>query len=361
LRFGLKKRPQPLASPLASLGIMVASVVAAFIVCAGIIALAGANPWEAYVAIVVGAFGSTNGIGNVVMKSTPILLTGLGTTVAFRSGQWNIGGDGQIYMGALGGTVVGLMLGPSLGRLALPIAIFAAFLAGAVWVLVPAVLKAYRDVSEIISTLMLSYVATFIIQYLVDGPLQGSSSYMPQTNAVAEGARLPILLAQYRLHAGTVIALVATVLIYVLLWRTPFGYELRAIGQSRKAAHYGGIPVKRNIILVMLISGGLSGLAGANEVLGYHYRLFDGISPGYGFTGITVSLLGRLNPIGTTVASVLFSSLLVGANNMRSAVGVPTAVAGIIQGVVVLFALGTQVFLEYEPVVSLPGSRVRAS
>jgi simple sugar transport system permease protein len=166
-----------------------------------------------------------------------------------------------------------------------------------------------------------------------------------------------MLLQQYRLHAGTVIALVATALVYVLLWSTPFGYELRAIGQSLEAARYGGISVKRDIIFVMLISGGLSGLAGANEVLGYHYRLYDGISPGYGFTGITVALLGRLNPVGLTISSLLFSALLVGANNMRSAVGVPTAIAGIIQGVVVLFALGTQILLEYQPIISLPFRR----
>jgi simple sugar transport system permease protein len=353
----LKRRQQPLASPIAGLGIVFASVIAAFVLCAGVIALAGANPLEAYWAIVAGAFGSTNGFGNVVMKATPILLTGLGTTVAFRSGQWNIGGDGQIYMGALGGTIIGLMLGGFPGKLVLPLAVLTAFVAGAAWALIPAILKAYRDVSEIISTLMLTYVATFIIQYLVDGPLQGSSSYMPQTDPIAEVARLPMLLQQYRLHAGTVIALVATALVYVLLWSTPFGYELRAIGQSLEAARYGGISVKRDIIFVLLISGGLSGLAGANEVLGYHYRLYDGISPGYGFTGITVALLGRLNPVGLTISSLLFSALLVGANNMRSAVGVPTAIAGIIQGVVVLFALGTQILLEYQPIISLPFRR----
>jgi simple sugar transport system permease protein len=342
------------------LGIVLASVIAAFVLCAALIALAGTNPLRAYWAILVGAFGSTIGIGNVLMKATPILLTGLGTTVAFRSGQWNIGGDGQIYIGALGGTVIGLALGGLPGRLVLPVAIVGAFVAGAAWALIPAVLKAYRGVSEIISTLMLTYVATFLIQYLVDGPLQGSSSYMPQTDPIAQAARLPVLLSQYRVHAGTVIALAATAIIYLLLWNTPFGYELRAIGLGLKAARYGGISVKRDIILVMLISGGLSGLAGANEVLGYHYRLFDGISPGYGFTGITVALLGRLNPVGLTVSSVLFSALLVGANNMRSAVGVPTAIAGIIQGVVVLFALGTQVLLEYQPVVSFSFPRPEA-
>jgi ABC-type uncharacterized transport system permease subunit len=358
LTFRLKKRPYPIASPIASLGVVFASVAAALVVCAFVVTLAGANPLQAYWAILVGAFGSISGLVNVLMKATPLLLTGLGTSVAFRSGQWNIGGDGQIYIGALGATLIGLASDGLPQWLLLPLALLGGFVAGGLWAMIPALLKAYREVNEIISTLMLTYTAIFIIQYLVDGPLQGSSAFMPQTDMVAEAARLPLLVPPYRLHGGTVMAILMAAAVYILLWRSSFGYELRAAGYSPDAARYGGIKVVRNIVMAMVISGGLSGLAGVNEVLGFHYRLFDGISPGYGFTGIIVALLGRLNPMGLAVSSILFSGLIVGANNMQSVVGVPTAIAGIIQGVVVLFVLGTELLLEYRLAVSFSSPKM---
>jgi len=340
------------------LGIVFVSVAAAFVVCAFVVSLAGVNPFQAYWAMLVGAFGSTSSLVNVLMKATPLLLTGLGTSVAFRSGQWNIGGDGQIYMGALGATLIGLAFDGLPQWLLLPLALLGGFIAGGLWAIVPGLLKAYREVSEIISTLMLTYIAILIIQYLVEGPLQGSSSYMPQTDMVAEAARLPLLVPPYRLHGGTILAMLVAAVVYILLWRSSFGYELRAAGYSPDAARYGGIKVVRNIVWVMVISGGLSGLAGANEVLGFHHRLFDGISPGYGFAGIIAALLGRLNPVGLAVSSVLFSALIVGANNMQSVVGVPTAIAGIIQGVVILFVLGTELLLEYRLTVSFSSPKM---
>jgi simple sugar transport system permease protein len=352
ISFSLKKRSRPLVSPAASLALVLLSVAAALVVCAVIIRLDGVDPLQAYAVMLNGAFGSANGIVDVVMRATPLLLTGLGTCVAFRSGQWNIGGDGQIYMGALGATLVGLSLGGLPAPLLLPLAVLAGFVGGGLWALIPGLLKAYRGVSEIISTLMFSYVAIFAIQYLVQGPLQGSSSYMPQTNMIVEAARMPLLAPPYRVHLGTIVALLAAAGVYVLLWRSTLGYELRAAGFSPDAAHYGGIHLVRNIVWTMVISGGLSGLAGANEVLGFHHRLFDGMSPGYGFTGIIVALLGRLHPVGIVLSSILFSALIVGANKMQSAVGVPTAIAGIIQGVVILFVLGTELLLEYRPTIS---------
>ena len=353
LTIRLKKRPRPLTSPIASLALVLASVAAALVVSAFVVTLIGVSPLQTYWVMLTGAFGSTAGVVSVVLKATPILLTGLGTCVEFRSGQWNIGGDGQIYMGALGATLVGLTFGELSPWLLAPLALLAGFVAGGLWAVVPGLLKAFGNVSEIISTLMLSYVASFVIQYLVEGPLQGSSSYMPQTNLIAEAARLPLLAPPYRVHAGSIVAIVMTIAVYILLWRSSFGYELRAAGYSPDCARYGGIKVARNIVWVLVISAGLSGLAGANEVLGFHHRLFDGISPGYGFTGIIVALLGRLNPLGIALSSVLFSALIVGANQAQSVVGVPSAIAGIIQGIVILFVLATEVLLEYRPSISL--------
>ena len=353
----LKRRPQPLTSPLANLSLILGSVVVAMLVCMVPISLVGVNPLQAYGAMLSGAFGSTEGIIAIVMRATPLLLTGLGTMVAFRSAQWNIGGEGQIYLGALGATLVGLAFTNLPLWLHIPLAILGSFIAGGLWALLPALLKAFRGVNEIISTLMLSYIAIFLIRYLVDGPLQGSSDFMPQTDVIAGTAQLPLLFPPHRLHAGTLLALLMTAAVYILLWQTSIGYGLRAVGYNPFAARYGGINIVKNIVLVMVMSGGLSGLAGANEVLGFHYRLFDGISPGYGFTGIIVALLGRLNPIGLVASSLLFSSLIIGANSMQQMVGIPSAIAGIIQAVVVLFVLGTELFLEYRPVVSLTLTR----
>lgn len=348
----LRRRTQPITSPVANFLLISGSVAAAMLVCALFIILVGVNPLEAYWAMFVGAFGSTDGIIAILMRATPLLLTGLGTTIAFRSAQWNIGGEGQIYLGALGATVVGLAFTNLPIWLHLPLAILGSFVAGGLWALIPALLKALRGVNEIITTLMFSYIAIFLIQYLVDGPLQGPSAFMPQTAVIAETTWYPLLIPPYRLHAGSILAMLMVVAVYFLLWRTSIGYALRAVGYNTLAARYGGIHVVRNVVLVMVISGGLSGLAGANEVLGFHYRLLEGISPGYGFTGIIVALLGRLNPIGLVASSLLFSSLIIGANSMQQMVGIPSAIAGIIQGVVVLFVLGTELFLDYQLVFS---------
>ena len=357
LTVRLKRRSQPLTSPLAKGLLIVGPMVLALLVCAVPVMLSGANPWYAYRVMFAGAFGSLDGIADVVMRATPLLLTALGTTVAFKGGQWNIGGDGQIYFGALGATLTGLAFQGLPLWLHLPLAIAGGFLGGALWALPAALLKAGRGVSEIITTLMLNYIAVFFISYLVKGPLQGPSEFMPQSATIPVTARLPLIFEGFRLHGGTVVALLLVVAVYFLLQRTSLGYNFRAVGENPKASRYGGIRVSLVIILIMSISGGLSGLAGANEVLGYHYRLFDGISPGYGFTGIIVALLGRLNPFGVLASSVLFSGLIVGANEMQRVVGVPTAIAGIIQATIVLFVLGAEMLVDYRIAITRKNPR----
>jgi general nucleoside transport system permease protein len=361
LSVRLKRRSQPLTSPLAKGLLIVGPMVLALLVCAVPVMLSGANPLYAYRVMFAGAFGSLDGIADVVMRATPLLLTALGTTVAFKGGQWNIGGDGQIYFGALGATLTGLAFQGLPLWLHLPLAIAGGFLGGALWALPAALLKAGRGVSEIITTLMLNYIAVFFIGYLVKGPLQGPSEFMPQTATISETARLPLIFAGFRVHGGTVVAILLVAAVYFLLQRTSLGYDLRAVGENPKASRYGGIRVSLVIILIMSISGGLSGLAGANEVLGYHYRLFDGISPGYGFTGIIVALLGRLNPFGVLASSVLFSSLIVGANEMQRVVGVPTAIAGIIQATIVLFVLGAEILVDYRIAITSKNPRPASS
>ena len=343
----LKRRVQPITSPIANLLLIIISMLCALILCAIPISLVGENPLRAYASMVIGAFGSLESITAIIRRATPLLLTGLGTTVAFRSGQWNIGGEGQLYLGALGATLVGLYLKGLPPWLHVALALISAVLFGGIWAAIAGILKAKKGINEIIVTLMLSYIAALMIQYLTKGPLQGATAYMPQTDRIAISARLPLIIPFYRVHAGTILALILSIVVDFLLWRTPTGYEIRAAGFSFTAARYGGIQVTRNIVLAMAISGGLSGLGGASEVLGYHYRLFYGLSPGYGWTGIIVALLGRLNPFGVIASSFLFSSLIVGANSMQLVVKIPAAIASIIQGVIVLFVLGMEILLEY--------------
>jgi len=349
----LRRRPTPITSPSINILLIVASILLALVVCMIPIRLAGVNPLWAYGAMFRGAYGSTNGLISIMLRATPILLTALGTTVAFRSAQWNIGGEGQIYMGALGAVIVGIFLPNMPAIIHIPLAILGGFVGGALWAFIPGFLKAVRGVNEIITTLMFSYIGVFMIQYLVDGPLQGPSAFMPQTAVIKESAKFFLIFPPYRLHAGTLLALLMVVLVYILLWKTSIGYNLRAVGFNPRASMYGGIGVKKHIVFVMLISGGLSGLAGANEVLGYHHLLIEGISPGFGFTGIIVALLGRLNPFGIIISSFLFSSLIIGANSIQQLVGIPSAIAGLMQAIVVLFVLGSTVFLEYRLVIDI--------
>ncbi len=342
-----EKREQPLTSLPASLALIIVSVVMALLVGAAAIALTGVSPLTAYQALFYGAYGRLYGLIDTLVKATPLLLAGLGVTVAFRAGIWNIGAEGQLYMGALFATWAGLNLGELPASLLLPLAILAGFISGGLWGLIPGILKAALEVNEVIISLMLNYIAIYFVSYLVHGPMEEVGGFMPQTPRVAPGAQLPLLIPPTRLHAGIILALVLAVVIHFVLWRTTFGYRLRAIGANPRAARYGGIKIGRNIALTMFISGGLAGLAGANEVLGIHYRLLDGISPGYGFTAIVVALLGKLHPLGVVAAALLFASLSVGADMMQRMVRIPIALAHVIQALVVLFVLGTEILLEY--------------
>jgi simple sugar transport system permease protein len=259
-----------------------------------------------------------------------------------------VGAEGQIYMGALAATWVGLALAGLPNWVHLPLSLLAGAIGGALWASIPGFLKAYRRVNEVIVSLMLNYIAILFVSWLVHGPMQEVGGFMPQTPRVAPAAQLPLLMPPLRLHAGVLLALGAAVLVYFMLFRMSLGYRIRAVGANPSAARLGGIEVNRSIVLVMLLSGALTGLAGANEVLGFHYRLLDGISPGYGFTAMVVALLGKLHPLGAVAAAYLFASLNVGADMMQRIVRVPIALSYVIQALVVLCLLGTELLLEYD-------------
>lgn len=328
----------------------VAAVVAALLVGAIMLLALGANPITGYWAMLRGAFGSSNGLIETALKATPLLLVGVGITIAFRANVINIGGEGQMIMGAIFSTGLILALPDMSALILVPVVILSGLIGGAVWGAIPGALKAYFGVNEILSTIMLNLVAAQVMNFLLRGPFidpdANELGAIPQTERLSEGADLPILVGS-RLHSGPLIAVLAAVVVYVLLWRTTTGYRLRAVGLNPDAARYGGLPVKRSIVLALTFSGALAGLAGALLVFGSESHRFvtDGSAAGFtgsaGFNGIVTALFGALHPLWTIPSSFLFGGLLVGANSLQRAVQVPQALIVALNGLVVVFVVSS--------------------
>lgn len=318
------------------------AVVGALAVAAGLIFLAGANPVAAYGAMLEGAVGSVGSLATTGVRMTPILLTGLAVALSFRAGVFNVGAEGQLYLGAAFATAVALV---PLG-LPAPLHVLAALLAGAVggalWVAVPAYLRAKRGVSEVVTTLMLNFAGLHLISYLIDpitGPLGEPNASYAQSFPIQDSARLPILVRGTSLHAGLLLGLGLALLLAVALKFTTFGFRIRMLGGNPTAARFAGLPTERQIIVAMLLSGAIAGLAGASEVLGLRLRLFDRFSPGYGYDGIAVALLADSNPLAVVASAGFFGALRAGANAMQQATGLETSVVLIIQALTILFVV----------------------
>ena len=332
----------PLLATLAALGVG-----------AVMLQLLGANPFTAYSALLNGAFGSQNALADTIVRATPLLLVGLGICIAFRGGVINIGGEGQFIMGAIPATLLGLSFPDAPAIILVPAALILGFLGGAVWGGIPGVLKAYYNVNEILSTIMLNIIAVQGMNFLLRGPmidpvqLQAASA-IPQTARLSAAFDLPRWVPT-RLHAGALLAVVLAVLVYILLWRTTIGYRIRAVGQSPEASRYAGINVKRNIVLALLLSGAFAGLAGAVQVYGVSHRMItDGSAAGFtgsaGFNGIVAALFGKLHPLGTIPAAFIFGALIVGANSLQRAMQVPAALITALNGLVVIFVVSSDIF-----------------
>lgn len=313
------------------------AIAAALIVGAGLIVIAGKNPVAAYSALFQESLANYYGFGNTLTKTTPLLLTSLGVLVALKAGQFNIGGEGQIYMGGLGSALVGLYVKGLPLAIHLPLALLVGFFFGVVWGLIPGYFKAVRGISEVITTLLLNYVAQNFISYLVSGPMIESGAPSPFSPKLAQTAQLPIILPQTQTHAGILIALIASGILWVLFGRSSLGYQIEAVGQNPIAARYAGLSVERTIILVMAVAGGLAGLAGSVEVMGLKYRLFENFSGGYGFDAIAIAFLSRGSVPGVVFTSFFFGALRSGANVMQRIAEVPLTIVYAIQGLTVLF------------------------
>ncbi len=328
----------------------VVAVVLALLAGAFLLLMVGANPLEAYGVLVRGALGNVNGLTQTLTKATPLLLVGLGICIAFRGGAINIGGEGQIIVGALATTAVSLALPNWPGFLLLPLALLSGALAGAVWGGIPGVLKARLNVNEILTTVMMNQIALQAMNYLLRGPMLDpaqitAGTNIPQSASLPEQVWLARLVPRTLLHSGIFLALGLAVLVYILLWRTTIGYRIRAVGLNPHAARYAGIPVRRYLALSMTLSGAFAGLAGAVEVTGVHHRMLEGLSGGYGFSGIVAALFGKLHPLGAIPASILFGALLVGADKMQRSIQVPSAMIVALQGLVVLFVVASDYYV----------------
>ncbi len=314
------------------------AAVAAATVLGGIfLALLGLDPAGALVALGRGAFGDRVALENTLVKMGPLVLVGLAVALAFRCGVWNIGGEGQLYAGALAATALAVGLGSvAPAPLALTLALAGGMLAGGMWGGLAGLLKVRRGVSEVLSTLMLNFVAILAVAWAVHGPLQEAAATYPQSDPFP--ARLPFL-PGLRVHSGLLLAALLPVLLWGLLFRTAAGLRLRAVGLAPDAARYAGISPERETLRVLVLSGALAGLAGAVEVAGVTGRLFEKISPGYGFTAIAVALLARLHPLAVLPAAAFFAALASGGGAMQRVAGVPSVTVQVIEALVIFFSV----------------------
>ncbi len=324
-----------------------ASLAASLVLTGIILILSGADPFATYRAMFRGAFGSFRAFTETLVKAIPLTLTGLGVSVAFRLKFWNIGAEGQLTVAGVAAAAIALFLSPFLPAWALlPAAVIAGALAGAVWAGIPALLKTGLKVDETLVTLMLNYVAILFSEYLYYGPWRDPKGYgFPGTAPFPEAAWLPRIAG--RAHAGLWVALALALFLWLLLARTRWGFELSIIGNSPRAARYQGIAVERNIVLAVLLSGALSGLAGAFEVTGISHRLQQGLSIGYGYTAIIVAWMSQLNPLAIPFVALLMAALLVGGDQVQMAMGLPAAMGFVMQGMILFPMLAGSLFTEY--------------
>jgi simple sugar transport system permease protein len=340
----VKRKPLP---GWAKILIPIAAIIVTLILSAIPILIAGGHLWKSYYYLFYGALGTRFNFLETFVKASPLLMTGLAVAFAFRAKFWNIGAEGQLLAGALTATALGVSLGGVPKPLVLPIVILAGFLAGGIWASIPALLKTKLKVDDVVSTLLLNYVMIHVMGALLFGPLQQPGSSWPRSTAIVEAACYPILVARSRFHMGIPLALVAVIVVWFINKKTIFGYQSKAVGVNIRAANFGGINTTSVILWTALISGGLAGLAGVGELCAIQYRLIMDISPGYGYSGIVIAMLGNLHPIGVLLSSLFFSVIIVGAQTMSRMTGVPTYIAEVIQGMSLMVMLIFLLFTEY--------------
>jgi simple sugar transport system permease protein len=323
------------------------SIVVTFLLTSGFVLASGANPLQAAYYFLLDPLSNPVRLIEVLVKATPLLLTGIAVAFAFAGGYWNIGVEGQLYMGATAATAIGLQMHDAPAWVALPLIIVGGFLAGMAWAVLPALMKVKLKIDEVVTTLLLNYVAIFFVSAVLNGPWRDPISQWPQSPEIAASAIFPRLIPRSRLHLGFILAIVIILVVWFILTRTSFGLKMKAVGFNLEAARFSGIHVERTMLIVALTSGGIGGLAGAGEVAGIHFHLIDAISPGYGYTGIIIATLGALNPVGVALAALFIGLIDTGSQTVSRALGVPAYLGDVLLATLLLVTLAMLVLQNY--------------
>ena len=317
------------------------------VISALLIVACGASPVEAVGLFVKGIFGTKSSFAEIFVKACPLILTGLGCAVAFRTGFFNIGAEGQFYVGALAATMVALGLPQVPGMVRIVLCFVAAFVCGGLWALIAAVFKTRFNISEIIVTIMLNYIVINFLGYAVRSFLMDPAGNVPQSAKIDQAVQLPNLITSTRFHAGIVLAFVLAAVVWFLMEKTTVGYELKAVGLNPRAAACNGVPVVRSIISSAFLSGGLAAIAGSIEVLAIQKKLMEGISADCGYTAVLIALVAFNRPLGVVAVAILYAAMEVGASSMQRQLGVPSAIVSILIGVVVVLILAKEMLRWY--------------
>jgi ABC-type uncharacterized transport system permease subunit len=332
--------------------IPIAAVIVTLILCSGLVALSGTNVLEAYRLLLFSTFRSQYDIQDTLVKAAPLLFTGLAVLVAFRAKFWNIGAEGQLIAGAMAACYIGereWVPAPSL----VPLMIVAAAIFGALWALLPALLKVRLKVDDVVTTLLLNFIMLYGVTALLEGPWRDPRSGYPNSPSIRYEAEFPFL-PGIHVHLGVLLALIAAIVVWWMLSRTTLGFSIRAVGHNPAASEYAGMKVGRIILITALISGALAGLAGAGEVGGVRFQVTSDLSSGYGYAGIVIATLAELNPLGAIPAALFFAIIFNGAGTMARATGVPIYLADVIQGVALVTMVAGRLFAAYRLRVMRP-------
>ncbi len=326
----------------------ITAILASIVICSGLVALAGVPIWRAFALTLDGGFGSIPAIAQTLTKATPLIFTGLSVAVAFRSNLWNIGAEGQLYVGALAAVLVGDGIVHLPPPLMITLLFAAGACAGALLLWIPTILKTRFEVDEVVTTLLLNFIVLLFVSFMLDGPLKDPNAFgWPQSAPIIDSGTLPLLVPNSQLHAGFVFALVASAIVWLINARSTWGYEMRVVGANPRAARFAGVPVGRVLLRVALLSGGLAGLAGVSEVAGLSGYLTNDLSPGYGYAGIVVATLARLHPAGVVLSAIFMAGIFIGADAMSRSLAVPNYIADVMVAVSLLTMLVAVLFTKY--------------
>jgi simple sugar transport system permease protein len=344
----MRLEPREHASLALTLAYPALAILIAMAFSALLVAASGADPFSVFALVLKGAAGSQFAFFETLTRATPLIFTGLAAAVAFRARLWNIGGEAQLYMGAVATVVLGTGLLPLPAPLLIPILLVAAMLAGALTLLGPAFLKVRFGVDEVVTTLLLNFIIVLFVSMLLEGPLKDPMGLgWPQTKKIVAEAQLPKLFQGKRLHLGFIIALIAAFAVWIVNARMALGYEMKATGFNPRAARFAGMNVDRIMLKTALLSGGLAGLAGMSEVSGLKGNLTLDLSPGFGYAGIVVAMLAMLNPLGVVVAAIFVAGIFVGADAMSRSANVPSYIAQVMVATSLLCMVTAVMFTRY--------------